>query len=64
MFPKLNTLKEKRYDDMETIEHIAVEQLLMIQETGVGEVLPSSAEAEYLYILKEPTLKEISLPSL
>jgi hypothetical protein len=33
MFPKLNTLKCKRHDDMGTVEHIDVEQLLMIQET-------------------------------
>jgi hypothetical protein len=33
MFPKLNTLKDKRYDVMGTIELIAVGQLLMIEET-------------------------------
>jgi hypothetical protein len=33
MFPKLNTLKDKRYD-MGTIDYIAMEQLLVIPETG------------------------------
>jgi hypothetical protein len=57
-------LERKQFVDVETIEHGAVEWLLVIPKSEFRCFSTGRNSATSVYMLKEPTLKGINLPSL